>query len=139
MNTKTYQVWNGEYWTFERIVESLSRLVRSIVARTTPEECPEECIGDCMQDAWLRLYERLEADPQALGPDPASKSPAHTRSYYANRVVWDAHKGSGFGLSISHASPSSSAGRLASIASTAARRLGRSSSARHARSGSVSS
>ncbi len=50
-----------------------------------------------MQDAWLRLYERLEADPEALGPDPKSKSPQHTRSFYANRVVWDAHKGSGFG------------------------------------------
>ncbi len=50
-----------------------------------------------MQDAWLRLFERLEADPQALGPDPSSKSPANTRSFYANRVVWDAHKGYGFG------------------------------------------
>jgi hypothetical protein len=90
---KTYQVWNGEFWTFERILEDLSHLVRSIVARTTPEEC----IDDCMQDAWLRLYERLEADPQALGPDSSSKSPAHTRSFHANRVVWDAHKGSGFG------------------------------------------
>jgi hypothetical protein len=93
MTHKTYQVWTGEYWTFERIVENLFRLVRSIVARTTPEEC----IDDCMQDAWLHLFERLEADPQALGPDPRSKSPAHTRSFYANRVVWDAHKGYGFG------------------------------------------
>lgn len=93
MSKQTYQVWNGEYWTFEQIIENLSRLVRSIVARTTPEEC----IDDCMQDAWLRLYERLEADPQALGPDPHSKSPCHTRSYYANRIVWDAHKGSGYG------------------------------------------
>ena len=90
---KTYQVWNGDFWTFERIIEDLSQLVRSIVAKTTPEEV----IDDCMQDAWARLYERLEADLQALGPDPSSKSPAHTRSYYANRVVWDAHKGSGFG------------------------------------------
>jgi hypothetical protein len=93
MTSSTYQIWNGEYWTFEQIVENLSKLVRLIVARTTPEEC----IDDCMQDAWLRLYERLEADPAALGPDPKSKSPRHTRSYYANLVVWDAHKGSGFG------------------------------------------
>jgi hypothetical protein len=35
---KTYQVWNGDFWTFERIVEDLSQLVRSIVAKTTPEE-----------------------------------------------------------------------------------------------------
>ncbi len=93
MSKQTWQVWNGEYWTFEQIVENLGKLVRSIVARTTPEEC----IDDCMQDAWLRLYERLEADPEALGPNPKSKSPQHTRSFYANRVVWDAHKGSGFG------------------------------------------
>jgi hypothetical protein len=93
MSKQTYEVWNGEYWTFEQIVENLGKLVRSIVARTNPEEC----IDDCMQDAWLRLYERLEADPEALGPDPKSKSPQHTRSFYANRVVWDAHKGSGFG------------------------------------------
>jgi hypothetical protein len=93
MTARTYQVWNGEHWTFEQIVEDLRRLVRSIVARTTPEER----IDDCMQDAWVRLYERLEADPQALGPNPDSKSPRHTRSYYANMVVWDAHKGYGFG------------------------------------------
>jgi hypothetical protein len=89
----TYQVWNGEYWTFEQILDNLQRLIRSIVAKTTPEER----IDDCMQEAWLRLYERLEADPQALGPDPTSKSPRHTRSYYANRIAWDAHKGYGFG------------------------------------------
>jgi hypothetical protein len=93
MTTTTYQVWNGEYWSFERIVADLSKMVRSIVAKTTPEEE----IDDCMQDAWMYLYERLRANPQALGPDPRSKSPRHTRSYYANKVVWDAHKGSGFG------------------------------------------
>jgi hypothetical protein len=93
MNQNTYQVWSGEQWTFERIMDDLSQLVRSVVAKTTPEEA----IDDCMQDAWLRLFERLETDPQALGPDPSSKSAAHTRCYYANRVVWDAHKGSGFG------------------------------------------
>lgn len=76
----TYQVWNGEYWTFEQIVGNLSRLVRSIVAHTTPEEA----IDDCMQDAWLHLYERMAANPQALGPHPNSKSPRHTRSYYAS-------------------------------------------------------
>ena len=93
MSSTKYTVWNGEQWTFEQIVEDLQRLVRSIVAKTTPEEC----IDDCMQDAWMRLYQRLEADPGALGPDERSKSPTHTRSYYANRVVWDAHKGYGFG------------------------------------------
>jgi hypothetical protein len=93
MTTTTYQVWNGEYWTFEQIVDDLRRLVRSIVAKTTPEER----IDDCMQDAWLRLYERLEDDPQALGPHPESRSPAHTRSFYVNRIVWEAHKDYGFG------------------------------------------
>ena len=66
MSTKTYQVRDGEFWTIERIVEDLSQLVRSIGARITPEEC----LDDCMQDAWLWLYERLEADQQALGPTP---------------------------------------------------------------------
>jgi hypothetical protein len=70
MTSPTYQVWIGEYWMFEQIVENLGKLVRSIVARTTPEEE----IDDCMQDAWLRLYERLENDPQVLGPNPRSKS-----------------------------------------------------------------
>jgi len=93
MTANTYPVWNGERWTFEQVVEDLGRLVRAVVARTTPESE----IDDCLQDAWLRLYERLEADPEALGPDARSRSPAHTRAYYANRVVWDAHKGSGFG------------------------------------------
>jgi hypothetical protein len=93
MTATTYQVWTGEYWTFEQIVEDLRRLVRSIVAKTTPEER----IDDCMQDAWLRLYERLEEDPKALGPHPESQSPAHTRSYYVNRIVWEAHKDYGFG------------------------------------------
>ena len=83
MTATNYKVWTGEYWTFEQIVENLRRLVRSIVAKTTPEER----IDDCMQDAWLRLYERLEDDPDALGPHPDSKSPHHTRRTAHNMDV----------------------------------------------------
>jgi len=93
MSDKTYPIWTGELWTFEQIVADLGRLLRMLIARSTPEEL----IDDCLQDAWLRLYERLEANPGALGPDPASKSAAHTRTYYATRLAWDAHKGPGFG------------------------------------------
>ena len=63
---KTYQVWNGDFWTFERIVEDLSQLVRSIVAKTTPESC----IDDCMQDAWLKLLVDLESVAEGASYTP---------------------------------------------------------------------
>lgn len=86
---RTYRLWNGLEWTFEEIVEDLTGLVKHVLIATAPDAQVE----DAMQEMWLKLYERLQNNPDWLNDQPGLCNPKYSdkqkRTFLAQRLAWD--------------------------------------------------
>ena len=84
-DNRRYRLWNGCEWAFEKIIENLTGLVKHILLTITPDEQ----IQDARQEVWLKLFERLQRNPDLLNNTPGLDNPRYNdkqkRSFLAQR------------------------------------------------------